>query len=127
MADGDITGRLARYGTVVPASAAETVITGCEITLPTSDGFYDVTGRVALQNAANSVHGAIMVRAEAYVNDSAVTVGVVGTVHDVGSTGAAVNFDVTGTTLKLTVADANGIRVVGLLELFGCEFVITPA
>lgn len=124
MADGDITGRLAKYGTVVPGSAAETVITGCEITLPTADGFFHLFGRVALHNSTGTTTGAVMVQAVARVDGGSVSALAVGTVNSTGSTGVTVDFDVTGTTVKLTVVDCNGIRAVGLLEAFGVEYAL---
>lgn len=127
MADGDIMGRRARYGTVVPGSAAETVITGCELTLPTADGFYKVHGEIALNNASNSVHGAIEVNAEVYVNDSAAALGTEEMMGNAGATGVTGSLNFTGTTVQLTVQDCNGIRAVGLLEVFGVEMAISPA
>lgn len=127
MADGAIMGRRARYGTVVPGSAAETVITGCEYTLPTTDGFYKIHGEIALNNPSNSVHGAIEVNAEVYVNDSAVAVGAEQMHGNVGGAGVTGGLSVTGTTVRLTVQDCSGIRAVGMLELFGVEMTITPA
>lgn len=127
MADGAIMGRRARYGTVVPGSAAETVITGCEITLWTTDGFYKVHGEIATMAPGAGSKQAIEVNAQVFVNDGAASVGASEMHGNVGGAGITGDVDVSGTTVRLTVQDCNGIRAVGMLEVFGVEMSISPA
>jgi len=128
MADGAITGRRAAIGTVVPGSAAETVITGCEITLPSGvDGFYKVHGEIATMAPAAGSKQAIEVNAQVYVNDGSAGIGAEEMHGNVGGAGITGSLSVTGSTVQLTVQDCNGIRAVGLLTLFGVEMTITPA
>lgn len=127
MADGTIMGRRARYGTVVPGSAAETVITGCEVTLPSADGFYKVHGEIATMAPGAGSKQAIEVNAQVFVNDGAAAVGTSQMHGNVGGAGVTGDLNVSGLTVQLTVQDCNGIRAVGLLEVFGVEMAITPA
>lgn len=127
MADGTIMGRRARYGTVVPGSAAETVITGCEYTLPTTDGFYKIHGEIATMSPGAGSKQAIEVNGHVFVNDGAAAVGVDEMHGNAGGAGITGSIDVSGTTVRLTVQDCSGIRAVGMLELFGVEMTITPA
>lgn len=128
MADGTIMGRRAKYGTVVPGSAAETVITGCEIVLPSAvDGLYKIHGEIATCSSTATGKQAIEVNAQVWVNDGAAIVGANEMHGNVGGAGITGSISVTGSTVRLTVADCNGIRAVGLLEVFGVEMAITPA
>lgn len=128
MADGVIMGRRAKYGTVVPGSAAETVITGCEIVLPSGvDGFYKVHGEIAMMAPGAASKQAVEVNAQVYVNDGAAVVGAEEMHGNVGGAGITGGLSVTGSTVRLTVQDCNAIRAVGLLEVFGVEMTITPA
>lgn len=127
MADGTIMGRRAKYGTVVPGSAAETVITGCEITLPSADGFYKVHGEIATMAPGAGSKQAIEVNAQIFVNDGTAAMGAEEMHGNAGGAGITGSLNFTGTTVQLTVQDCNGVRAVGLLELFGVEMAITPA
>lgn len=127
MADGDIYGRRAKYGTVVPGSAAETVITGCEIVLPSDDGFYKVHGEISTMAPGAGSKQAIEINAQVFVNDGSAAIGAEGMHGNVGGAGITGSLSVTGSTVQLTVQDCNAIRAVGLLEIFGVEMAITPA
>lgn len=129
MADGDNIGsapRMAR-GKVAHTDGSATVVTGAEVALPATEGYYVLRGFVAGGSASATNKYALGVVAGVYVNSGGAVVGEslqLGT----SGTGYAVAVTVSGLSARLSVTAANGVYTTGFLEcLDGVELAISPA
>lgn len=129
MADGALIGNAPaiKRGRVAHTDGSETVVTGAEITLPSTEGYYVLRAFAAGGSATATNKYALGVVAGVFVNEGAANVGEsvqLGT----NRTGYTAAITVSGLTARLSVTAANGVYSAGFIEcLEGVELAITPA